>query len=154
MGAAVALRLAGGPLAPRPTTALPADLQPLVGALKDHGFQVRIALPPRRGAYGQFDPRRRILWISPLSFELGIARQTFLHETVHAVQSCPSGVVSPIGWRFRLDPAVERGISAILLNGYHHANRVVEQEAFGLQGQPDAVAILLRALRSRCRAGR
>lgn len=48
-----------------------------------------------------------------------------------------------------LDPAVERGIRAIL----HHddpTNRDMEREAFGLQGQPDALPWLLRALRQRC----
>lgn len=141
--------LASGELDPRPLSALPPDLQPLVSALRAHGFQVRIALPPRPGAYGQFDPNRRILWISPLSFELGIARQTFLHEAVHAIQSCPAGVVRPLGWTFPLDPAVERGIRVILHHDYP-TQRDVEREAFGLQGQPDAVPRLLAALRQRC----
>lgn len=144
-----AMLLAAGELDPRPLSALPADLQPLATALQAHGFTVRIALPPRTGAYGQFDPRRRTLWISPLSFELGIGRQTFLHEAVHAVQSCPAGVVRPLGWMFPLDPAVERGIQAILFHDYP-VNRDVEREAFGLQGQPDAVPRLLQALRQRC----
>jgi len=146
----VAMLVAAGELDPRPLSALPADLQPLVAALKAHGFDVRIALPPRTGAYGQFDPRARILWLSPLTFELGIARQTFLHEAVHAIQSCPSGVVRPLGWTFPLDPAVERGIQAILHLDYP-TNREVEREAFGLQGQPDVVPRLLGALRQRCR---
>ncbi|MFN9546743.1 MAG: hypothetical protein ACK6AD_06695 [Cyanobacteriota bacterium] len=145
-----AMLLATGELDPRPLSALPPDLQPLATALRAHGFTVHIALPPRTGAYGQFDPRRRTLWISPLSFELGIGRQTFLHEAVHAVQSCPAGLVRPIGWTFPLDPAVERGIRAILLHDYP-TNREVEREAFSLQGQPDAVPLLLRALRQRCR---
>ena len=145
-----AMLLAEGELAPRPLSALPADLQPLVAALRSHGFQVRIALPPRQGAYGQFDPRSRTLWISPLSFELGIARQTFLHEATHAIQSCPSGAVRPLGWTFPLDPAVERGIRVVLHHDYP-TNREVEREAFSLQGQPDAVPRLLTALRQRCR---
>jgi hypothetical protein len=145
-----AMLLAAGELEPRPLSALPADLRPLATALQAHGFAVRIALPPRTGAYGQFVPRSRTLWISPLAFELGIGRQTFLHEAVHAVQSCPAGVVRPIGWSFPLDPAVERGIRAILHHDYP-TNRDVEREAFGLQGQPDAVPRLLQALRQRCR---
>lgn len=142
--------LAQGELAPRPLSALPADLQPLAQALLARGFHVRLALPPRAGAYGQFDPRSRTLWISPLSFELGIGRQTFLHEAAHAIQSCPSGVVRPIGWAYSLDPAVERGIQAILFHDYP-TNRQVEAEAFGIQGQADAVSRLLQALRQRCR---
>ncbi len=143
--------LASGELAPRPLSSLPADLQALAHALEAHGFRVLLALPPQRQSYGLFDARRRTLWISPLSFELGIGRATFLHEATHAVQSCPDGVVRPIGWHFSLDPAVARGISALLINGYQHADRGAEQEAFALQGQPDAVPRLLTALRQRCR---
>ncbi|MFM9073872.1 MAG: hypothetical protein ACKOOC_10830, partial [Cyanobium sp.] len=135
---------------PRPLTALPPDLQPLVKALQKHGFRVQVALPPQTGAYGQFEPRSRTLWISPLSLELGIGRQTFLHEAVHAVQSCPNGRVSPIGWSFPLDPAVERGINVTLHHNYP-TNKAVEREGFSVQGQTDAVPLLLEALRRRCR---
>ena len=69
---------------------------------------------------------------------------------MHAVQSCPEGVVRPIAWTLPLDPAVERGIQAILFHGYP-TNRDVEREAFTVQGQPDAVPSLLQALRQRCR---
>lgn len=152
---AVVVQLAGGVLLageldPRPLSALPVDVQPLVKALQSHGFRVQVALPPQPGAYGQFEPRSRTLWVSPLSLELGIGRQTFLHEAVHAVQSCPSGVVSPIGWSLPLDPAVERGINMVLYHGYP-TNMAVEREAFALQGQSDAVPLLLEALRRRCR---
>jgi len=47
---------------------------------------------------------------------------------------------------------VEREISAILLRNYKDVgSRVLEREAFHLQGQPDAVAILLGAMKQRCR---
>lgn len=142
------------PLAPRSEAALPPELMPLVRALQSHGFRVRIALPPARRAYGQYEPASRTLWLSPLSFELGIARQTFLHEAVHAVQSCPTGrVLSLIGWNLPLQPVVRNEISGMLLNGYAAHNRVLEQEAFALQGQPDAMPRLLRALAQRCRGG-
>lgn len=129
---------------------MPADLQPLARELQARGFRLRIALPPARQAYGLYEARSRTLWLSPLSFELGIARQTFLHEAVHAVQSCPTGVLSPIGWRFQLPPVVDREISGILTTRYHHGNRAVEQEAFGLQGQADALPRLIEALKRRC----
>ena len=96
-------------------------------------------------------PASRTLWISPLSFELGIARQTFLHESVHAVQSCPSGKLQPIGWSLPLQPLLRNEISGILINGYPFTNHLLEQEAFALQGQPDATARLLRAMADRCR---
>ena len=139
-------------LAPQPLSALPADLQPLARELQTRGFKLRIALPPVREAYGLFQAKTRTLWLSPLTFELGIARQTFLHETVHAVQSCPTGVLTPVGWRYRLAPVVEREISGILTTRYHHGNRALEQEAFGLQGQRDAVPRLMEALKRRCPA--
>lgn len=141
----------GSPLAPRTEAALPPDLMPLVQALRSHGFKVRIALPPARRAYGQYEPSSRTLWLSPLSFELGIARQTFLHEAVHAAQSCPDGkVLSLIGWTLPLPPVVRNEISGLVLNGYGAQSRALEQEAFALQGQPDAVPRLLRALAQRC----
>ncbi|MFM7312012.1 MAG: hypothetical protein ACKO0M_02405 [Cyanobium sp.] len=143
---------AATPLAPRPLSSLPADLQGLAGALERHGFRVRLTLPPQRRSYGLFESRSRTLWISPLSFELGIGRQTFLHEATHAVQSCPHGVLRPIGWSLSLEPAVERGIRALLHTGYHSGSWVLEREAFALQGQPDAVARLLAALEQRCRS--
>lgn len=142
--------LAAAPLDPRPLGALPADLQPLARELRARGFRLRIALPPVRQSYGLYEARSRTLWLSPLSFELGIARQTFLHEAVHAVQSCPTGVLSPIGWRVQLPLVVDREISGILTTRYHHGNRAVEQEAFALQGQADAVPRLIEALKRRC----
>jgi hypothetical protein len=138
-------------LAPRPLSALPADLQPLVRDLQARGFTLRIALPPVRQAYGLFHSTSRTLWLSPLAFELGIARPTFLHEAVHAVQSCPTGTLTPIGWHFSLPPVVEQEISGILTSRYHQSNRLLEQEAFGLQSQSDAVPRLRQALRQRCR---
>ena len=148
-----ALLLQGGvaPLAPRSESALPPELMPLLRALKTHGFRVRIALPPERRTYGQYVPASRTLWLSPLSFELGIARQTFLHEATHAAQSCPDGrVLRPIGWMLPLQPVVRHEISGVLLNSYGAQSRVLEQEAFALQGQPDAVPRLLQALAQRC----
>jgi hypothetical protein len=137
------------PLAPKPLGALPADLQPLVRELQRYGFRIQISPPPVRGAYGLFEARSRRIWIAPISFELAIARQTFLHEAVHAVQSCPTGAVTPIGLRLPLQPVVRQEISGILTTRYHH-HRGAEQEAFQLQGQPDAVPRLMEALRRRC----
>ncbi len=142
--------VAGSPLTPLPLGALPADLQPLVRALQSHGFQVKLAVPPVRGVYGLYQSRQRRIWVAPITFELGIARQTFLHEAVHAVQSCPNGVVAPLGWQLPLAPVVRQQIGGILTTSYH-GNKAAEQEAFALQGQPDAVPRLLTALRQRCK---
>lgn len=148
------LAVTPSPLAPRALSALPTDLQPLASALQQHGFRVVIALPPMRRAFGQYEPRSRTLWISPLSFELGIVRQAVLHEAVHAVQSCPSGTLRPIGWSLPLSPLIANQINGVVLDGYPRHTRALEQEAFALQGQPDAIPRLLRALRERCRSRR
>ena len=77
-------------------------------------------------------------------------RQTVLDEAVHAAQSCPSGRLTPLGWSAQLNPVVEREISAILLRSYHHGDRVLEREAYMLQGQRDAVPKLVKAIQQRC----
>ncbi len=59
---------------------LPAQLQPLVLELQAYGFQIRLAPPPKRGAYGLFESKSRTLWIAPVTIPLGIARQTFLPQ--------------------------------------------------------------------------
>ncbi|MEB3200693.1 MAG: hypothetical protein VKK62_09235 [Synechococcaceae cyanobacterium] len=130
---------------------LPAAHRPLLQELQRHGFRLHLAPPPQRGAYGQFVPSSRSLWVAPIAFDLGIGPQTFLHEAVHAVQSCPHGVLAPVGWRLPLQPVVRQQIGGILTNSYHHGNRAVEQEAFAMQGQPQAIPMLISALRSRCR---
>lgn len=130
---------------------LPADLQQLARELRRHGFRLRLAPPPQAMAYGAYHPASRTLFLAPISLDLGIARQTLLHEAVHAVQSCPSGTLTPIGWQVRLDPLISREISGILLHGYLGGNRLLEREAFAMQGQGDAVPRILEALRRRCR---
>ena len=137
-------------LAPQPLSQLPADLKPLLATLQRHGFTVHIALPPVRESYGLFHSKTRTLWISPLTFPLGIARQTFLHEATHAAQSCPSGRLTSLGWKLNVDPVVESAISFKLLKGYHHGNHTLEREAFFVQGQSDAVTRLVRSLDERC----
>lgn len=151
MSAVLPAALIASALAPQPLDRLPADLNPLIQALQSKGFSVRIALPPVKGSYGLFQAKSKTLWISPLTIPLGIVRQTVLHEAVHAVQSCPSGTLTPLGWSAQLNPVVEREISAILLRNYHHSSRVLEREAFMLQGQRDAVPKLVNALQQRCR---
>ena len=150
MSAVLPAALIASALAPQPLDRLPADLNPLIQALQSKGFSVRIALPPVRGSYGLFQAQSKTLWISPLTIPLGIARQTVLHEAVHAVQSCPSGRLTPLGWSAQLNPVVEREISGILLRSYHHGDRALEREAFMLQGQRDAVPKLVKAIQQRC----
>jgi hypothetical protein len=147
----LAAALAQGPLAPRSLDSLPAELQPLLRELRKRGFTVLLQAPPRRGIYGLFEAKSKTLWVAPVAFELGIGRQTLLHEAVHAAQSCPRGVLTTIGWKVTLSPVVEQEIGGILTTRYGHGNLAVEREAFGLQGQADAVSKLITALRQRCK---
>ena len=137
-------------LAPQPVSSLPKELHPLIQELKDKGFTIRVELPPLRGVYGLYRSGIKTLWVSPVTIPLGIARQTFLHEAVHAVQSCPDGVLSPIGWNAQVAPIVEREISAILLKKYRARTRVLEREAFFIQGQRNGPMLILNELRKRC----
>ena len=88
--------------------ALAVELSRLRAALQRAGFKVEFRHPSIKTAYGLFNAKTRTLSISPLAFELGIGRHVFVHEAVHAAQSCPSGVLSPIGWKHSLPVVVER----------------------------------------------
>ena len=149
-----ALLMASHPLAPRPISSLPANLQPLVKALQNHGFKIRIELPPVRSSYGLYQSKQRTIWVSPLAFELGIGRQTFLHEAVHALQSCPDGVMKPLGWRFSTPAIVMAEINRRLQSDYPMKSRAIEKEAFAIQGLPDAEKKLIKVLRERCHRSR
>ena len=80
---------------------------------------------PVGGSYGLFQAKTRTLWIAPVAFDLGIGRQVFLHEAIHAAQSCPTR--------------------------YHHGNRQLERAALSVQGHPDAIGRVIAALKQRCR---
>ena len=114
-----------------------------------HGFRIEVRQPPG-GAYGRFLPARKLLEISPLVRDLGITRPVLLHEAIHAAQSCPSGKLTLIGIRRRADPAVESRIRYLLSNHYHQTHMSLEQEAFLIQGQEDAEALVVKALKERC----
>lgn len=152
----VAPLLAGataGPLAELEAM-LPPDLRPLAIELRRQGFQLRLVVPPAAGVYGQFVPARRTLFLAPITLELGIARPTLLHEAVHAAQSCPGGLLTPIGWNLRLDPLIAQEIGGILTQRYPLRNHQLEREAFAMQGRSDAVGMIVEALRRRCRPRR
>ena len=139
------------PLAlPPPQVSLPDDLLPLRAELIRHGFTVRLEPPPQSAVYGVFNSKLRTIWIAPVTIPLGIFRTTFLHETVHAAQSCSAARPTLLGTKASVLPVVNQEINYILSSRYDNFNRALEREAFLLQSQPDAVAILMRALRSRC----
>ena len=135
---------------PPPQPAFPADMLPLKAELLRHGFRVYLERPPHSDLYGEFDPKSRSLWIAPVTIPLRIVRPSFLHEAVHAAQSCPHGRLTLLGIKASVQPVVDREINGILTTRYDHANRALEREAFLVQSQPNAVSMLIRALRYRC----
>ena len=144
----IALIISALPGAPARVDA--ATIDDLLQALARHGFRVLQQPPPHRGAYGQFVPDRKLLLIAPISQELGIARHVLLHEAVHAAQSCPDGTMTLLGLKRTTAPVVERRIRYLLMHHYRNGNAALEQEAFRLQSQPDAIQLLIDALDRRC----
>ena len=135
-------------LLPQPSMA--ADLHQLQLELIRQGFRLVYRHPPGTKAYGRFSAASKTLMISPLVQDLGIARPVFLHEAVHAAQSCPSGRLTLLGIQRNLDPVVESRIRFILRNHYSQANASLEREAFLIQALPDAEDVIINALRNRC----
>ena len=134
-----------------PVAAFPAELRPLVQALQKAGYRVLLAKPPVPGAYGATNARRRQVWLAPITIELGIARQALIHEAVHAAQGCPKGKLRPIGWSLAMLNPVDREVAGVLYRNYPHGQHDVEREAFAMQGDPRAVALITAALQERCR---
>ena len=131
----------------------PADLLSLVNALKRAGYRVLLEQPPIPGAYGATNSRKKMIWVAPISIDLGIAKQTLIHEAVHAAQGCPTGKMTEVGWTTELTNAVDREIVGILYRNYPHAKFRLEREAFGMQANPKAFALISQALRQRCSKG-
>ena len=134
-----------------PAKDFPPDLQPLVRSLRQAGYDVRFAKPPVAGAYGATNSRKKIIWVAPISVDMGIARQTLIHEAVHGAQGCPAGKLQRIGWKTDMPNAVEREIAGILYRNYPHAKFDVEREAFSMQSNPNAFPLIIEALKERCR---
>ena len=126
------------------------DLKPLIDLLKIKGFTINFEIPPKKGVYGLFQSESKTIWISPITFELGIGRQTILHEATHAAQSCPYGELTPVGFEFSISPFLRNEIQAILIKNYDSNQYIVEKEAFSLQGNKKGVDLLLKALNERC----
>ena len=150
--ASVLLFISGGLLCPgaRAGNNFPASWQPLVRALRLAGYDVRFENPPVAGAYGATNARKKIIWVAPISVQMGIGRQTMIHEAVHAAQACPTGKYQTIGWSVSLPNAVDRSIEGILYRKYPHKKFPVEREAFFMQSHPNAFVEVIKALKQRC----
>ena len=132
-------------------TGFPAGVHPLVLALQRAGYTVLLKKPPIDGAYGATNARKKMIWVAPITIDLGILRQALIHEAVHAAQGCPSGKLRPIGWSFPMANAVDREVAGVLYRNYAHAKHDVEREAFAMQGDPRAFERIAAALKQRCR---
>ena len=130
---------------------LPAPLLPLQHELERVGVQIIYAQPPRAGVYGLYQSASKKLWVAPITQPLGILSRTFLHEAVHAVQACPSGVPRLLGVKTQLAPVLVRRIQYLLHANYSHGQTAIEREAFEIQGRPDAVQLLIRLIQQRCK---
>ena len=133
----------------RPLSAAASDLSPLQHALLRYGFRIEMRQLPGR-AYGRFIPAQKLIQISPIVNELGITWQVLLHEAVHAAQSCPKGKLTLLGIERKADPAVESRIRYLLSHHYLQEHMALEKEAFLVQGQDDAEALVIKALKERC----
>ena len=128
----------------------PQNLIPIVQILRDAGYRVYFSKPPISGAYGATNAREKKIWIAPISVDMGIARQTLIHEAVHAAQGCPNGRYEPIGWNVSIPKNVETTIKQILYQKYARKDYAVEKEAFYMQNHPQAFKKISAALKQRC----
>ena len=129
----------------------PESLAPLLVALRKSGYEIKLSSPPKRGAYGEIDSIKKVIWIEPITIDLGVVRQTLIHESVHAVQACPNGKLSPVGWDLPMSRVVDLEVSGILYRNYHRQNFEIEREAFAMQGHPDAINLITKELKERCK---
>ena len=129
---------------------VPQNLIPLVEILREAGYKVNFSKPPIPGAYGATNARKKKIWIAPISVDMGIARQTLIHEAVHAAQGCPNGRYVPIGWNVSLPKNIETTIKQILYQKYARKDYAIEREAFYMQSHPQALKKISNALKQRC----
>jgi hypothetical protein len=133
-----------------PVRAFPAELQPIAAMLQQRGWQVLLKAPPRQGTYGMANSKKKILWVHPITEAMGIMPQTFVHEAVHAVQSCKTGTVKPIGYQPPLGYAVDRAVFNNLYRNYDTGKWDVEREAFAIQAQPNRIEIIQQLIVEHC----
>jgi len=123
-----------------------ADFSRLQQVLEQFGFEVRLASPPKRGAYGLLENSTKVIWINPVVFELGIARPTLVHEAVHAAQRCAGGEqLRTVGLEVTPPPMTRR-----FFLRYHSHRREIEAEAYTIQVQPDGVDLAIALLQQHC----
>ena len=63
------------------------DLNELRLSLIEAGYEIRFEKPPMQGTYGLINIKKKVIWIAPITQQMGIFRATFLHEAIHAAQT-------------------------------------------------------------------
>ncbi|MGK7952745.1 MAG: hypothetical protein AB4368_29125 [Xenococcaceae cyanobacterium] len=122
------------------------EFRRLYRVLEKHGFEVRLELPPKQGAYGLFEHNSQTIWINPVVFELGIAQPTLVHEAVHAAQSC-AGKTGLTTLNLDLSPPQ---ITKPFFFRYHNYRRELEGEAYTIQVQPNRTELAIELLERYC----
>ena len=133
-----------------PAWAFPANLQPIAAALEQRGWKVLLEAPPRKGIYGMANSRKKTLWVHPITEAMGIMPQTFVHEAVHAVQSCKTGKMKPLGYQPPLDYAIDRAVFNNLYRNYDTGKWDIEREAFAIQAQPNRIELIKQLIATHC----
>ena len=116
--------------------------------LEKAGFQVVIELPPIRGAYGSLEEASKKIWINPVVFELGIATQTLIHESVHAAQVCAGkGKIRALG--LHVQPINYARLFFMRYKDVHRQD--LEREAYAVQTQTNSFALAVSLLQQHCK---
>ena len=129
--------------------------------LESYGFEVNIAIPPEfnlpkqqtqlrrvvRKPYGALHSPTKSVWINPIVFELGIARSTLIHETVHAAQYCAgNGNITKLN--LDLEPIPQ---ALPFFKRYLNTQRQdLEREAYTVQTQPNSYELARTLLDRHC----
>lgn len=116
--------------------------------LEKYGFQVIIELPPKRGAYGLLEESSKKIWINPVVFDLQIATQTLIHESVHAAQICAGkGKIKILG--LDIQPINYARPFFMRYSDVHRQD--LEREAYAVQTQPNNFEIAISLLKKYCK---
>ena len=123
------------------------SMERILQTLKQYNFKVSFSRPPNAKAYGSMQPSTKRIWIHPITYQLGIAKQTLIHEAMHAAQSCqsPGTEVEPIGIKYPISPLARRHFLR-----YHNFRRHVEAEALTVQGLPEGADYVIELLHQHC----
>jgi hypothetical protein len=133
----------------------------LKNQLEKFGFQVIIALPPLKHSpqpniggnpplprpYGLLESSQKIIWINPVVFDLQIATQTLIHESVHAAQVCAGGgKLKTLG----LDIQPINYARPFFLRYADVHRQDLEREAYAVQTQPNSFELATSLLQQNC----